>query len=242
MPCIDCRAVPVNQSAIGKPYPPFEYEVGKEKIREYAQAVGEDNPVYFDRDKAKAEGFRDVPAPPMFAVVYSAGSVAPGIFDPDVGINFAMMVHGAQEFVWGEPVCAGDVITTESLGEGHLREGRDGLLRLRVGVAQPERRRGRARHLDQHREGGLVNVELKVTPDKYLPHRYAGASGRLQPDPHRRRFRQVGGLAAEHPPRPLFDGPGGARLHRRGRRRSAFVEAAVGAVPRAWASPNRRSS
>jgi acyl dehydratase len=114
MPCIDCRAVPVNQSAIGKTYPPFEYEVGKEKIREYAQAVGEDNPVYFDRERAKAEGFRDVPAPPMFAVVYSSGSLAPALFDPDVGINFAMMVHGSQEFVWGEPVCAGDVITTET--------------------------------------------------------------------------------------------------------------------------------
>ena len=104
--------MPVNSEAIGKSYPPFEYEVGKEKIAEYARAVGEENPVYFDRAAAKEAGFRDVPAPPMFAVVYSSGSVAPGIFDPDVGINFAMMVHGGQEFEWGEPVCVGDVITT----------------------------------------------------------------------------------------------------------------------------------
>ena len=105
--------MPVNQAAIGKRFPPFEYEVGKEKIAEYARAVGEDNPVYFDRGKAKEAGFRDVPAPPMFAVVYSSGAMGPAIFDPDVGINFAMMVHGGQEFAWGEPVCAGDVITTE---------------------------------------------------------------------------------------------------------------------------------
>jgi acyl dehydratase len=104
----------VNVSAIGKSFPPFEYEVGKEKIAEYARAVGEDNPVYFDRDKARTAGFRDVPAPPMFAVVYASGSVAPAIFDADVGINFAMMVHGGQEFVWAEPVCSGDVITTET--------------------------------------------------------------------------------------------------------------------------------
>jgi acyl dehydratase len=104
--------VPVNSEAIGKSYPPFEYEVGKEKIAEYARAVGEENPVYFDRAAAKEAGFRDIPAPPMFAVVYSSGSVAPGIFDPDVGINFAMMVHGGQEFEWGEPVCVGDVIST----------------------------------------------------------------------------------------------------------------------------------
>jgi acyl dehydratase len=106
--------VPVNESAKGKTYPPFVYEVGKEKIKEYAWAVGEDNPVYFDREQAKAAGFRDVPAPPMFAVVYSGGAVGPAILDPDVGINFAMMVHGGQEFVWGEPVVAGDTITTET--------------------------------------------------------------------------------------------------------------------------------
>jgi acyl dehydratase len=104
--------VPVDTSAKGKTYPPYVYEVGREKIREYAHAVGEDNPVYFDRDAAKAAGFRDIPAPPMFAVVYSAGAMGPAILDPEVGINFAMMVHGGQEFVWGEPVCSGDVITT----------------------------------------------------------------------------------------------------------------------------------
>jgi acyl dehydratase len=107
--------VTVNEEAVGKRFPPFEYEVGREKIAEYARAVGEDNPVYFDRATAKEAGFRDVPAPPMFAVVYSSGAVGPAIFDPDVGINFAMMVHGRQEFVWGEPVCAGDVITTEAI-------------------------------------------------------------------------------------------------------------------------------
>ena len=102
----------MDASAKGKRYPPFEYEVGKEKIREFAQAVGEDNAVYFDRAAAKAAGFRDIPAPPMFAVVYSAGAMGPAILDPEVGIDFARMVHGGQEFVWGEPVCSGDEITT----------------------------------------------------------------------------------------------------------------------------------
>ncbi|MGZ4173396.1 MAG: FAS1-like dehydratase domain-containing protein, partial [Solirubrobacteraceae bacterium] len=47
-----------------------------------------------------------------FAVVYAGPAVAPGIFDPEVGINFAMMVHGSQEFNWGPVVVAGDEITT----------------------------------------------------------------------------------------------------------------------------------
>jgi acyl dehydratase len=104
--------VPVKTEAIGKSYAPVDYEVGKEKIGEYARAVGEENQVYFDREAARAAGFRDVPAPPMFAVVYSWGSVALPAVDPDVDLNFAMLVHGGQEFVWGEPVCSGDVIST----------------------------------------------------------------------------------------------------------------------------------
>jgi acyl dehydratase len=100
--------------AVGKTYPPFDYEVGREKIREYASAVGETNAIYFDRRAAQEAGFRDVVAPPMFAVVYSAGSVGPPIFDQEIGIDFMRMVHGGQEFVWSEPVCAGDTITTET--------------------------------------------------------------------------------------------------------------------------------
>jgi acyl dehydratase len=106
--------VPVDASARDKSYPPHQYEVGKEKIREYAHAVGEENPIYFDREAAKEAGFRDIPAPPMFAAVYSAGSVGPAVLDGEVGIDLARMVHGGQEFVWGEPVCAGDTVTTEA--------------------------------------------------------------------------------------------------------------------------------
>ena len=102
----------LNIGAIGKTYPPSSYAVGREKIREYAAAVGETNPLYFDVDAARAAGYADVVAPPMFAVVYGARSVGPGILDPEVGINFAMMVHAGQEFVWGPVVVAGDEITT----------------------------------------------------------------------------------------------------------------------------------
>jgi acyl dehydratase len=104
--------MPVSTEAIGKTYPPVTYEVGREKIREYANAIGAENPVHHDRAAAQAAGFRDVVAPPLFCVVYSAPAIGPAVVDPEVGINLAMMVHAGQEFVWGEPVCAGDEITT----------------------------------------------------------------------------------------------------------------------------------
>jgi len=117
--------MPVNQDAVGKQWPPVTYEVGLEKIREYAHAVGETNPVHLDREAALAAGFRDVVAPPMFCVVYSAPAMGPAVLDPEVGINLAAMVHGSQEFQWGEPVCAGDVITTQPrLAEAFEKDGR----------------------------------------------------------------------------------------------------------------------
>jgi acyl dehydratase len=102
----------VNAQAVGKTYEPTTYAVGREKIREYASAVGETNPLHFDVEAARAAGYADVVAPPMFAVVFASRSVGPALFDPEVGLNFAMMVHGSQEFRWGPLVVAGDEVTT----------------------------------------------------------------------------------------------------------------------------------
>lgn len=117
--------MPVNTKAIGKSYEPVIYAAGREKIREYARAVGETNPVYLDVGAARAAGYADVVAPPMFAVVYSSPAVGPLLFDPDIELNFAMMVHGGQEFEWGELVVAGDEITTTaSVKDISERDGR----------------------------------------------------------------------------------------------------------------------
>ena len=103
----------LNPDAVGKIYPSVAYAVGREKVREFAAAVGEDGRVHHDPDAAREAGYADVVAPPMFAVVYSSRALASALVDPDVGIDFARMVHGGQEFVWGPPVVAGDEIATE---------------------------------------------------------------------------------------------------------------------------------
>ncbi len=102
----------LKTDAVGKEWPPASFEVEAARIEQYASAVGEDNPIYHDAEAAKGAGFRDLVAPPMFCVVYSAPALGPAILDPEVGINIPVMVHGSQAFEWGEPVCAGDVITT----------------------------------------------------------------------------------------------------------------------------------
>jgi acyl dehydratase len=97
---------------VGKTYPPTLYAVGREKIKEYARAVGETNPLHLDHEAARAAGYADVVAPPMFAVVYCSPAMGPAYFDPELGIDFSRLVHGGQEFKWGPLVVAGDEITT----------------------------------------------------------------------------------------------------------------------------------
>jgi acyl dehydratase len=114
----------IKTDAAGKWWPTATYEVGAEKIREFADAIGAPNPVHRDHEAAKAAGFRDLVAPPMFCVVYSARAMAPAILDPEVGINLAAMLHGSQVFEWDEPVCDRDVIeTTATLREVYEKGG-----------------------------------------------------------------------------------------------------------------------
>jgi acyl dehydratase len=104
--------MPVNTEVVGKRFGPDTYAVGREKIREYAHATGETSPLCLDVEAARAAGYADVVAPPMFAVVFGARALMPAMFDPEVGIDFARLVHGGQELAWGDVVVAGDEIET----------------------------------------------------------------------------------------------------------------------------------
>ncbi len=119
----DVSAAPTSEKPVGRSFPPSTYEVGAEKVREYAWAIGEQSAVHHDREAARAAGFRDLVAPPMFAVVYSARALFAALTDPAVGMDFARMVHGGQEFAWGEPVCSGDTITTTASLKDHFTKG-----------------------------------------------------------------------------------------------------------------------
>ena len=104
--------MPVRMEAIGKRYPPQRYAVGREKIREYAASIGDSDPLHHDLDTARAAGYEDLLAPRMFSVVYCRPALAAALFDPELGIEFARLVHGGQSFLWGQMVVAGDEITT----------------------------------------------------------------------------------------------------------------------------------
>jgi len=102
----------LNTSFIGRSYPAIEpYEVGREKIREFALAIGDHNPAYHDQEAAKALGYPDVIAPPTFPVIVSFLASRQLIGDPDLGVDYGRVVHGEQRFVYTRPVRAGDRLT-----------------------------------------------------------------------------------------------------------------------------------
>ncbi|MEI5035726.1 MaoC family dehydratase N-terminal domain-containing protein [Streptomyces sp. CA-278952] len=105
----------LDQSFVGRTYPPTPaYEVGREKIREFAEAVGDTHPAYVDAEAARALGHADVIAPPtfVFSITYrAAGEV---VQDPQLGLDYSRVVHGDQKFSYVRPVRAGDRLTVTS--------------------------------------------------------------------------------------------------------------------------------
>src|SRR5579875_3685352 len=103
--------MPVSEQFAGRVYPPTApYEVGREKIREFADAVNDPNPLYRDREAARAAGYDDVIAPPTFPIVLTLRAGHQVIMDPDLGIDYSRVVHGEQRFVHARPVVAGDAL------------------------------------------------------------------------------------------------------------------------------------
>ena len=105
----------INPDYVGRIFPPTEpYLVSREKLREFADAIGDANPVYRSRAAAQEAGFPDVIAPPTFAIVISSASAAGALADPGLNLNYAMVVHGEQRFEYARPLMAGDVVTAQS--------------------------------------------------------------------------------------------------------------------------------
>ncbi|MGW1677240.1 FAS1-like dehydratase domain-containing protein [Saccharopolyspora sp. NPDC002376] len=119
--------MPLDQSFIGREYPPTAaYEVGREKIREFASAIKDDSPLYRDAEAAKAAGYPDVIAPPTFAVILSMGAHDAIVEDPQLGLDYSRVVHGQQEFTHHRPIRAGDrLVTVVHVDDIKARAGND---------------------------------------------------------------------------------------------------------------------
>ena len=103
----------LNETFIGRSYPPSApYLVGREKVREFARALGESDPVYFDPELARSRGFADVVAPPTYAIRLSMAAAENVVMDPELGLDYTRVVHGDQRFEYTRPIVAGDELVT----------------------------------------------------------------------------------------------------------------------------------
>lgn len=103
----------LNREFVGRAYrAPVPYEVSRVKIGEFADAIGDHNPIYHHKDAAVAAGHPDVVAPPTFPIVFSMSAAREVFTDPDLGLDFSMVVHGEQRFEYERPIYAGDLLHT----------------------------------------------------------------------------------------------------------------------------------
>jgi acyl dehydratase len=105
----------LDQSFKGRSYPPtWVYEVSREKIKEFADSIGDANPVYHDAAAAQAAGHPDVIAPPTFVTIVNLRAIDVIIHDPELGLDYGRMVHADQSFSYTRPLRAGDRLTVTS--------------------------------------------------------------------------------------------------------------------------------
>ncbi|WP_435299366.1 FAS1-like dehydratase domain-containing protein [Timonella sp. A28] len=103
----------VNLDFIGRQYPQTApYSVGREKIAEFARAIGSSNPACFSVEAARGLGYRDVIAPTTFAVVVAQAAEAQYIQDPEARVDFSRVVHADERFTYQRPIFAGDELVT----------------------------------------------------------------------------------------------------------------------------------
>lgn len=129
--------MPLNRACIGRSYPPTRvFEVGREHIRQFAQAIGDPNPAYVDVEHARALGHPDVVAPPTYlmSVVGMAGG-REAMQDPELGLDRRRVVHAEQRFDAQRPVHPGDRLVLTATVEDIYDRGENEVLSLRHDIA-----------------------------------------------------------------------------------------------------------
>jgi acyl dehydratase len=127
--------MPLDPSFVGRSWPPSApYIVGREKIREFATAIGATDAEYHDPEAARALGYSDVVAPPTFPIVVTMAANSQIMRDPGLGMDYTRVVHGDQKFSYVRPVVAGDTLVCVSTVEDITQRGGHDFITTRADV------------------------------------------------------------------------------------------------------------
>lgn len=96
----------------GKEFPEYSFEVDRCKIKELCLAIGDTNPLFFDKEYAKGQGYKDIPAPLTFATILNFWGY-PEIWKrmTDMGVDVKKLLHAKEEYEYFSPIYPGDTIT-----------------------------------------------------------------------------------------------------------------------------------
>ena len=103
--------MPMNQSLKGKQYEPMRFEVSREHVIRFADAIGEDREIFRDAEAAKGAGFAEQVAPPTFVTTMQIFASAQVVADQELGLDYSRVVHGEQAYEWRRAILVGDVLS-----------------------------------------------------------------------------------------------------------------------------------
>lgn len=109
---------------VGKTGNPFTFKVEQRHIRQFAQAIGDANPLYTDEEYAKKTAYKGIIAPLTFPVAVMPDDEKDSI---DLGLDYRRMLHGEQQFIYSRPIRAGETLHCRmKVTDVYEKEGKNG--------------------------------------------------------------------------------------------------------------------
>lgn len=103
----------IDKQFIGHVMPRFSALVEAGRLRFFAKATGQTDPVYSDEAAARAAGHPGLPVPPTFLFCLEMESPDPAAIRNLLGMDYRTLLHGEQGFVYHRMAYAGDTLTFE---------------------------------------------------------------------------------------------------------------------------------
>ena len=104
----------LSKDLIGRKFEEYSFTIEAGKIREFCLAIGEGNPIYFDREAARKAGYEGIPIPPTYQTMFQFWGY-PHIWEDfqKVGVDVRKLLHMKEEYDYHKPLYAGETITTQ---------------------------------------------------------------------------------------------------------------------------------
>ncbi len=104
----------IDRKHIGRKWSSLPVDVEKGRLRMFANAIGEKDPMYRDEAVAKKAGYRSLPAPPTFPITLETEAFDNREQLKELDIDIRRVLHGEQSFTYHGTICAGDQVRFET--------------------------------------------------------------------------------------------------------------------------------